>query len=92
MNAHSDLPSADKFAHAQSWIKSAQEGSTPRGRKFQPHRDSNTACSMEAVGGLLTPFSRGVDPVSIESMFTIVQSFDVNHGENLVGAAKFVAR
>jgi len=25
-------------------------------------------------------------------MFTIAQSLDVNHGENLVGAVKFVAR
>ncbi len=60
--------------------------------QFQPHRDANTACSMEGMGSLLPPFSGGVDPVNVEGMFTIVQSFDVNHGENLVSAVEFVAQ
>ena len=60
--------------------------------QFQPHRDANTACFMEAIGGLLPPFSGGVDPVNIEGMFTIAQSLDVNHGENLVSTVKFVAQ
>ena len=47
---------------------------------------------MEAIGGLLTPFSGGVDPVNIEGMLTIAQSLDVNDGENLVGAVEFVAQ
>jgi hypothetical protein len=47
---------------------------------------------MEGMGSLLPPFSGGVDPVNVEGMFTIVQSFDVNHGENLVSAVEFVAQ
>ena len=47
---------------------------------------------MEAIGGLLPPFSGGVDPVNIEGMLTIAQSLDVNDGENLVGAVEFVAQ
>ena len=47
---------------------------------------------MEAVGGLFAQFTGGIDPVNIEGMFTIVQSLDVNYGENFVGAIKFVAQ
>ncbi len=47
---------------------------------------------MEAIGGLFTPFSGGVDPVNVEGMLTIAQPLDVNDGENLVGAVEFVAQ
>ena len=47
---------------------------------------------MEAIGGVLPPFSGGGDPVNIEGMLTIAQSLDVNDGENLVGAVEFGAQ
>jgi len=47
---------------------------------------------MKGMGGLLPPCSGRVDPVNVEGMFTIAQSFDVNHGKNFVSAVEFAAQ